>query len=96
VVLFGGKRANISTHILLYVDGQLEQASRKSILDVKTDVESKNAIKVLMGRDAMAYLQKTKKHKVFNGAMDEVYIFNCALDESQIRSLMNYNKSGLE
>ncbi|MCM8536976.1 MAG: FecR domain-containing protein [Lentisphaeraceae bacterium] len=96
VVMFGGQRANVNTHILLYVDGQLEPASRKSILDVKTDIESKKAIKVLMGRNALAHVKGNEKHKVFNGSMDEVYIFDCALDEEQIRRLMKYNKSGLE
>ena len=96
VVMFGGNRPNVNTHILLYVDGELEPASRKSILDVQTDIDSKKSIKVLMGRNAMSYIRNKDKQNVFNGSMDEVYIFDCALDENQIRSLMNYNKSGLE
>ena len=92
VVMFGGEKANVSTHILLYVDGKLEPASRKSILDVKTDIKSDQATKVLMGRDAMAQIYKRKNHKVFKGMLDEVYIFNFALDDEQIRSLMEYNK----
>ena len=94
--MFGGNRPNVNTHILLYVDGQLEPASRKSVLDVQTDILSDKSLKVIMGRNAMSYLAKKDKQNVFNGSMDEVYIFDCALDENQIRSLMNYNKSGLE
>ncbi|MCH2208088.1 MAG: FecR domain-containing protein [Lentisphaerales bacterium] len=96
IVMFGGNRPNVNTHILLYVDGELEPASRKSILDVQTDIQSDRSLKVIMGRNAMSYLAKKDKQNVFNGSMDEVYIFDCALDENQIRSLMNYNKSGLE
>ena len=92
VVMFGGEKANVSTHILLYVDGKLEPASRKSILDVKTDIKSKESTNVLMGRDAMAQIYGKKQHKVFKGMLDEVYIFNFALDDEQIRSLMDYNK----
>jgi len=92
VVMFGDGKPNVSTHILLYVDGKLEPASRKSILDVKTDIKSKKSTKVLMGRDAMAQIYGKKQHKVFKGSLDEVYIFNFALNDEQIRQLMEYNK----
>ena len=45
-----------------------------------------------MGRDAMAQLGGYKKHKVFKGKLDEVYIFNSALNDDQIRQLMKYNR----
>ena len=92
VVMFGDGKPNVNTHILLYVDGKLEPASRKSILDVKTDIDSKESTNVLMGRDAMAHIYGKKQHKVFKGSLDEVYIFNFALDDEQIRQLMEYNK----
>ena len=92
VVMFGDGKPNVNTHILLYVDGRLEPASRKSILDVKTDIDSKLSTNVLMGRDAMAHIYGKKQHKVFKGMLDEVYIFNFALDDEQIRQLMEYNK----
>ena len=92
VVMFGDGKPDVSTHILLYVDGKLEPASRKSILEVQTDIESKKSTKVLMGRDAMDHLYNHRKHKVFKGKLDEVYIFNFALNDDQIRQLMEYNK----
>jgi hypothetical protein len=91
VVMFGGKKANVNTHILLYIDGKLEHVSKKSILGVKTDINSKKSIKVLMGRDAMSYVKKNKFDNVFKGWMDEVYIFNSALSESQIKDIMQEN-----
>ena len=92
VVMFGDGKPNVNTHILLYVDGKLEPASRKSILDVKTDIDSELSTNVLMGRDAMAHIYGKKQHKVFKGSLDEVYIFNFALDDEQVRQLMEYNK----
>ncbi|MCM8530702.1 MAG: FecR domain-containing protein [Lentisphaeraceae bacterium] len=90
VVLYGGSDVNVSTHILIYVDGKLEQASRKSIRKIYTDVESDEAIKVQFARNAADTMNPKKpKQRFFNGALDEIYVFNSALSQKDILNLMS-------
>lgn len=90
IVIYGGGKADVSTHIFLYLDGELHKTSRKSVLKINTDINSKHAIKMLMGRDAKNYFDKDKP-KTFKGSLDEVFVFNGALSGYQIRSLMKHN-----
>ncbi|MCM8537119.1 MAG: FecR domain-containing protein [Lentisphaeraceae bacterium] len=90
IVLYSGSEANVSTHILIYVDGRLEQASRKSIRKIYTDVESDQAIKVQFARNAAdTKASKRPAKRFFNGALDEIYVFNSALSQKDILKLMN-------
>ncbi|MCM8539799.1 MAG: FecR domain-containing protein [Lentisphaeraceae bacterium] len=88
VVMYGGPEADVSTHILIFIDGKLENAYRKSIRQIDTDIESQNAIKVQMGKNAATNNNPNTIHKFFKGALDEVYVFNYALNPNEIRNII--------
>lgn len=88
VVLYGGPEADVSTHILIFIDGKLENAYRKSIRQIDTDIESEKAIKVQMGKNAAANFNPNTIHKYFKGGLDEVYVFNYALNPDEIREII--------
>ncbi|WP_158966340.1 LamG-like jellyroll fold domain-containing protein [Paraglaciecola sp. L3A3] len=94
VVLFGGEHANLATHVLIYVDGVLEKTSRKSIAKVFTELKHQESQPLRMGRN-IAYKNlnnSEQKHRFFKGAVDEVYIFDSALQRQQVLKLMTSNK----
>ncbi len=39
VVLYGGSLPNVGTHVMLYLDGDPEPVSRRSLREVKTKIE---------------------------------------------------------
>ena len=51
VVMYGGRRPDISTHVLLYVDGQLETTTNKAVREVRTDTSGQSARQVQLGRN---------------------------------------------
>jgi hypothetical protein len=85
VVLYGGAGADISTHVLLYVDGRLEPAARKAVMEVNTDLQGPNR-GVWLGRNISGAV------KGFRGGVDEVYVFGCALDHVQVDRLFRENR----
>jgi hypothetical protein len=87
VVLYDDATPRDSTHILLYVDGQLEPAYRKSIYEVRTAGERPDASNVMLGRD----LSRSGRH-VFRGTVDEVFIVNAAMSQESIQHLMSTNR----
>ena len=88
VVMYGGPDADVSTNILIYIDGKLENAYRKSVRRIDTDIESQKAIKVQMGKNAAANHNPKVTYKYFRGALDEVYVFNWALKPNEIRQII--------
>jgi hypothetical protein len=89
VVMYGGQKANISTNILLYVDGELEPAARKTVMQIRTDTEDPRTPGVCLGRNL--HLSSQQSTKGFRGSVDEVYIFDAALGQSEIRRLIKDN-----
>jgi len=91
VVLYGGSKPNIGTHVLLYVDGKKEEVSRRALMEVKTKIkDAKHG--VWLGRN-ITYTHSTKKHLqggFFRGNIDEVYIFEGALSQEQVLGLMTH------
>ena len=89
VVMYGGQKANTSTNILLYVDGELEQAARKAVMQIRTDTEDPRSPGVCLGRN----LHPSSRQSItgFRGSVDEVYIFDAALGQSEIRRLISDN-----
>jgi hypothetical protein len=88
--MYGGPRPTTGTHILLYVDGQLEASPRKSVQDILTVPSSSHG--VWMGRN----LGFTKSvvaadYAFFRGSVDELYIFDGALSQRDIEALMLEN-----
>lgn len=93
IVMYGGDAADTSTHILIYVDGNLEKTSRKSIITISTTLDDKGSQPLRFGRN-LSFTNDAKpiQDKFFNGWMDEVYIFDTALDGQQIQALMKNNR----
>jgi hypothetical protein len=87
-VLYDGREPRNTTHILIYLDGQLEPAYRKSILEVQTELRQPDSSRVLLGRN----LDPRAGKAVFRGTLDEVYIVNAALSQEGIRELMRDNR----
>lgn len=93
VVMYGGERVDVSTHILLYVDGRIEKTSKKSIHRIFTDVEGETSRTVMFGRDLGYPLDDVKvPAKLFKGWLDEVFIFEAALSREQVECLMRNNQ----
>jgi hypothetical protein len=95
VVMYGGARPNVGSHVLIYIDGQLEPAARKKVFEISTDIQHATAHNIWIGRN-LSY--RTAGQKVpggspfFRGCVDEVFVFNAALTQEQIVSLMKYNR----
>jgi hypothetical protein len=88
VIMYGGPDADVSTHLLIYVDGILEKAARKSIRKINTDINSESAVKVHIAQNAAAIKNPQIKNRFFKGGIDEVYVFNYALSASEVRMVM--------
>jgi hypothetical protein len=95
VVMYGGHRPDAGTHILLYLDGELEPAARKALGEIRTEITGEEAHNMWLGRN-LAYRgigrQSGPMGRFFRGAIDEVFVCNAALDQGQIRSLMKHNR----
>ncbi len=93
IVMYGGEAADTSTHVLIYVDGKLEKSSRKSIIGISTALSDKGSQPLRFGRN-LGFRDEAKpvSDKFFNGWLDEVHLFDTALDPQQIQALMKNNR----
>lgn len=93
IVMYGGDEADLSTHVLLYVDGSLEKTSVKSIAQIETQLDHKKSSPLMMGRN-MDFTNDSKdiKNRFFKGWLDEIYLFDTALEPRDIRALMKGNR----
>jgi hypothetical protein len=92
VVMYGGRRPDISTHVLLYVDGQLETTTNKAVREVRTDTSGQSARQVQLGRNIRDISPlEANDLGFFRGCLDEVFIFNAPLTQTQIQSLQRHN-----
>ena len=87
--MYGGQKADTSTNILLYVDGELEPAARKAVMQIRTDTEDPRSPGVCLGRNV--HPSSRQSPRGFRGSVDEVYIFDAALGQSEIRRLIKNN-----
>ncbi|MGJ8657078.1 MAG: LamG-like jellyroll fold domain-containing protein [Akkermansiaceae bacterium] len=93
VVMYGGKTANSSTHILLYVDGRLETTSVKAIAAIDTKLAHPKSRSLMMGRNlSFAEDDQKIKDRFFKGWLDEIFVFDTALELEQIQCLMESNQ----
>jgi uncharacterized cupin superfamily protein len=101
VVMYGdpSDQPKTSTHILLYVDGRLEPAARKSMRVVHTVVLAERAGAmhgIWMGRNLGFEHEGTQDGRdygrVFRGENDEMVICDMAMDQRQILRLMEENE----
>jgi hypothetical protein len=93
VVLFEASQADIGKHVLIYLDGELEPISRRSLLELNTRTEDASH-GVWLGRN-ITYNQSVPNHHhggFFRGEVDEVFIFDTALSHDEIRELQTHNE----
>ncbi len=93
VVMYGGERPDIGTHVLVYLDGELEQISKKTLREINTQIEGARH-GVWLGRN-IAYrdaASNTSDHRFFRGSVDEVFICDASLTQAEIRRLMTDNR----
>lgn len=98
IVLFGGEAVNLATHVLIYIDGQLEKTATKSLAKVFTELNHPDSQPLIMGRN-MAFRDPNntkQKFRFFKGWLDEVYIFDSALEQERIVNLMRLNQLTLK
>jgi hypothetical protein len=92
IVMYGGDEADLSTHVLLYIDGQLEKTSLKSIARIDTVIHSEASRPLMFGRNIrFADDESSLEDRFFRGWIDEVYIFDTALETRQIQNLAQIN-----
>ncbi|MEP4077246.1 LamG-like jellyroll fold domain-containing protein [Haloferula sp.] len=95
VVLYGGSQSNVGTHVLMYVDGGLEGVSRRALREVNTRIETADH-GVWLGRNithrTSTFSPAHPHGGFFRGALDEVYIFDAALNQSEVMELMTTNE----
>jgi hypothetical protein len=93
VVMYGGDEADLSTHVLLYVDGQLEKTSLKSIVQIETELTHEKSRPLMFARN-MDFDEDSEKipNRFFKGWLDEIYLFDTALEPRSIRALMEKNR----
>jgi hypothetical protein len=87
VVMYGGPEASTATHVLLYVDGELESTTRKSIREIDTDTASVDH-GIWIGRNLATEAPAPPGANFFRGQIDEIMLLDTALDQAAIRSLM--------
>lgn len=89
VVYLGGPKPNIATHVRVYVDGKLESLSGRRQRPIDTDTTSTAARPLTLGRHLGG--NHGKSQYLFEGDLDEVYIFHGPLLPGQIVKLMKRN-----
>lgn len=91
IVLYGGLSPDIGTHVLAYVDGEIESISKRTLQTIRTDVDANHG--VWIGRNVVDTTNSATGHgRFFRGGVDEVYIFRAALEPEEIRHLMERNE----
>ncbi len=89
VVYLGGPKANVATHVRIYVDGKLEPLTGRRQQRVNTDTTSANAQPLTIGRNLGQW--QGRGPFFFEGDLDEVHVFEGPLLPGQIVRLMKRN-----
>lgn len=89
VVYLGGPKANVATHVRIYVDGKLEPLGGRRQQRIDTDTTSADSRPLTIGR----YFGRNPDRDAafFEGDLDEVHVFEGALLPQQIVRLMKRN-----
>jgi hypothetical protein len=88
VVLYEVPGREFGKNVLLFVNGEPEPLSRRVLGVMDTRVEDVNH-GVWLGRDVTSSLDRGR---FFRGGLDEVYIFDVALTQDEVRTLMIENE----
>lgn len=89
VIFYGGSKADLATHLKLYVDGRLETITGRRPQQIATSTGEDASIPVTIGRyiDMRANFPKVYTR----GQVDELYIVEGALTPRQIVELRDHN-----
>ena len=89
VVYLGGPKANVATHVRIYVDGKLETVTGRRQQRSNTDTRSADAQPLTIGRYLGSKPGQTSYF--FQGDLDELYVYEGPLLPGQIMRLMKRN-----
>ena len=93
VVMYPGSHPDVGKHVLLYVDGTLDEVSQRALREIDTEVESAEH-GVWLGRN-VSFSEASARREgngFFRGGLDEVFIFGAALSSEEVRALMKSNQ----
>jgi hypothetical protein len=90
VVFLGGPKANIASHVRIYVDGKLEPLTGRRQRRIDTDTTSAAARPLTLGR--VLGQNPGLEASGFEGDLDEVQVFEGTLLPGQIVRLMKQNQ----
>lgn len=93
VVLFGGSRPDIGTHVIAYIDGKMESISRRTLRPIRTDVNANHGVWIGRNITDLPNAPANQHGRFFRGGVDEVYIFGAALSPVEIKGLMERNEA---
>lgn len=95
IVLFGGSRPDVGTHVMLYIDGKPERISGRSLREIRTEVDSAEH-GIWLGRN-LTYTDETDKDYqwggFFRGDLDEVFVSERVLSQEEIIELKENGKN---
>jgi len=92
VVLYKDVRNDQRVPVLLYVDGRMEATASKGVISPVRTSSSENSRPVWIARSLRHEEPKQSRGTgFFRGDLDEIYIFNGALNQRQIENLMQFN-----
>lgn len=87
VVLYPAATPDFGKHVMLFLDGAVEPVSSRVLGKIETKVED-TTHGVWLGRN----ITGQEGREFFRGELDEVYIFDVALSQEEIRALMDRNE----
>ena len=91
VVLYPASRPDIGRHVLVYLNGNPEPISRRALVALDTRIEA-GGHGVWVGRNVAYGSDGPSRHGgFFRGAVDELFIFDSALTQQEIRDLQQRN-----
>lgn len=89
VVMYGGVQPDIGTHVMVYVDGQLEPVSRRTVQTIDTRIVD-DGHGVWVGRNVTHQQDnRNSPHGFLRGMVDDLVITAGALTQDEIRTLMD-------
>lgn len=93
VVMYPGSHPDVGKHVLLYVDGALDEVSQRALREIDTEIGNAEH-GVWLGRNVShdGRNDRPQSGGFFRGSLDEVFIFGAALSSEEIRQLMETNQ----
>jgi hypothetical protein len=93
VVMYPGSNPDVGKHVLLYVDGALDEVSQRALREIDTEIGNADH-GVWLGRNVSHDGRKDRREDggFFRGSLDEVFIFGAALSSEEVRQLMKTNQ----